>query len=69
MLSFRQKIKQKKLANVADTTFFIFIENHVFMGENDNPVENVVTYEEELDGIEIDGISSLENLPRAVFID
>ena len=38
------------------------------MKEKDNPVEKVVENEEELDGIEIDGISNLENLPRAVFI-
>ena len=39
------------------------------MEEKDNPVENVAVDEEELDGIEIDGILNLENLPRAVFID
>ena len=38
------------------------------MKEKDNPVEKVVIDEEELDGIEIDGISNLENLPRTVFI-
>ena len=38
------------------------------MKEKDNPVEKVVENEEELDGIEIDGISNLENLPRTVFI-
>ena len=39
------------------------------MEEKDNPIEKVVKYEEELDGIEIDGIWNLENLPRTVFIE
>ena len=39
------------------------------MKENDKPVEKVVIDEESLDGIEIDGILNLENLPRTVFID
>ena len=38
------------------------------MEEKDNPVNKVVIYEEELDGIEIYGILDLENLPGAVFI-
>ena len=33
------------------------------------PVEKVVIDEEELHGIEIDGILNLENLSRTVFID
>ena len=39
--------------------------------EKYNPVEKVVLDEEELDGIEIDGILNFctENLPRTVFID
>ena len=32
-------------------------------------VEKVVTDEKELHGIEIDGISNLENLSKTVFID
>ena len=39
------------------------------MEEKGDPVEKVVIDEEELDGIEIDGILKLENLPRTVFID
>ena len=39
------------------------------MKENDNLVEKVVIDEESLDGIEIDCILNLENLPRTVFID
>ena len=38
------------------------------MEQKDNPVEKVVTDEEELDGIEIDNILSSENLPRTVCI-
>ena len=39
------------------------------MEENDKLVEKVVIDEEELHGIEIDGILNLGNLPRTVFID
>ena len=39
------------------------------MEEKDNPVENVVRDEEELDSIEIDGILNLQNLPRTVPMD
>ena len=39
------------------------------MEEKGNPIEKVVKDEEELDGIEIDGIWNLENLPRTVFIE
>ena len=39
------------------------------MEEKESPVERVVIYEEELNGIEKDGILNLENLPRTVFID
>ena len=34
----------------------------------ERPVEQNVTDVEELDGIKIDGILNLENLPRTVFI-
>ena len=39
------------------------------MEEKDNPAQKVVIDEKEIDGIVIDGNLSLENLPRAVFID
>ena len=39
------------------------------MEEIDNPAEKFVIDEEELDGIEIDGILNLENLPGTMFID
>ena len=48
--------------------YFIFKANHVFKEEKNNPVKKVVIDEEELDGIEIDGVSNLENLPRTMFI-
>ena len=52
----------------SDFSIFIFKVYHVFMEEKDNPLEKVVIDEEELDGIEIDGILNLENLPKAVLI-
>ena len=48
---------------------FIFKENHVFIEEDDNPLDKVVTVEEELDGIDIDGIGNLVDLHRLMFID
>ena len=53
----------------SDFSSFIFKVNHVFMGEKENPAEKVVINEEDLDGIETDGILSLENLLRTVLID
>ena len=47
----------------------IFKEDHVFLEKEDNPSNKVVTVEEELDGIDIDGIGNLVALPRLVFID
>ena len=48
---------------------FIFKENHVFIEEDDNPLDKVVTVEEELDGIDIYGIGNLVDLHRLMFID
>ena len=39
-------------------------KNHLFIEEEDNPLEKVVIVEEELDGI-----GNLEDLPRLAFID
>ena len=39
------------------------------MEEKDNPAEKLVIDEKELHGIHIDGILSLKNLPRPMFID
>ena len=52
----------------SDFPIFIFKVNQVFMQEKENSVGKVVLYEEELDGIEIDGMSNLENLPGTVLI-
>ena len=40
----------------------IFKENHVFIEEEDNPSDKVVMIEEELDGIDIDGIGNLKSV-------
>ena len=55
--------------DLSDFSSFIFNANHVFMKEKDNPAEKVVINEEDLDGIEIDGILNLGNLLRTVFMD
>ena len=47
---------------------FIFKENHVFIEEN-NLSDKVVTADEELDAIDIDGIGNLVDLPRLMFIN
>ena len=41
--------------------------NHGFIEEN-NPSEKVVIVEEELNGVDIDDIENLENLPRFLLI-
>ena len=45
----------------------LFLKNRFI--EEDNPSEKVVIVEEELDGIHIDDIGNLEDLPRLVFIN
>ena len=52
-----------------DFSSFIFKVSHAFIEEEDSPSEKVVVYEEEQDGIDIDDIWNLEDLPRAVFIN
>ena len=47
---------------------FVFKENQFLTKEGDNS-EKFVVVEEELDGIEIDGLENLEDLPGLVFID
>ena len=37
---------------------FIFKENRIFIGEEDNPSEKIITIEKELDGVDIDGIGN-----------
>ena len=55
--------------DLSDFSSFIFKANHVFMKEKDNLAEKVVINEEDLDGVEIDGILNLGNLLRTVFMD
>ena len=45
---------------------FNFKENHVFIEEEDNPSDKVITVVEELDGIDKDGIENLVDLPRLI---
>ena len=52
-----------------DFSSFSFKVNHISMEEKDNSSEKVVMGVAKLDGIEIDDIWNLENLPRTVFID
>ena len=41
----------------------IFKENHVFIEEEDNRFEKIIMVEEEPDGIDIDNIRNLLDLP------
>ena len=57
------------ILNKIEETSFIFKENHVFIEVEDNPSENFVRVEEELNGIDIDDIGNLEDLPSVVTIN
>ena len=48
---------------------FSFKENHVFIEEEDNPSDKTVIAEEELDGIDINGIGNLVDLPGLMSIE
>ena len=48
---------------------FTFHVNHIFIEEEDNPSKKVVTIGEKLDGIDIDGVGNLMDLPSSLFID
>ena len=52
----KKKMQDSMFADIdfSDFSIFIFKVNHIFMEKKDNPVEKVVTDEEEPDGIEID---------------
>ena len=67
-IAIRNTMPDSKVADI-DFSIFIFKVKHVFMEEKDNPVEKLVIDEKELDGIHIDDILSLENLPRTMVID
>ena len=62
------KIEETSFAD-NETIKFIFKDIHVFIEEEDNPSDKVVTFEEELDGIDVNGIGNLVVLPRLIFID
>ena len=68
---FWQLMKQicKNIWNISDSTFadiyFSDFSSFIFKA----PIEKVVIDEEELHGIEIDGIFDLENLSRTVSVD
>ena len=70
-IAIRNTMPDSKVADIdfSDFSIFIFKVKHVFMEEKDNPVEKLVIDEKEVDGIHIDDILSLENLPRTMFID
>ena len=48
---------------------FTFKENQVFIEEEDNSCDKVVVVKEKLDGIDIDDIRNLVDLPRLLFND
>ena len=63
-------IKSKKLlSQIMACLCFIFKENHLFIEEEDNPSDKVVTVVEEPHGIDIDGIGNLLDLHRLIFIN
>ena len=51
----RNKMQETAFPDI-DFSSFIFKVNHAFIEEEDNPSEKVAVYEEELDGISINGI-------------
>ena len=57
------KIYETSFADIKLSSF-IYEENHVFIEE-----DKVVTIEEELDAVEVDGIGNSVDLPRLMFID
>ena len=67
----RNKLPETMFAGIDFSNFsdFIFKANHVFIENKDNISEKVVIDDEELDGIDIDGVGNLKDLPRILFID
>ena len=62
------EIKSRRLRSLIlffDVSSFIFKENHVLI-EEDNPSEKIFIVEEELFGIDRNGIGNLEDLPGLV---
>ena len=58
----------KLLSQIMKRSSSICEENHDFI-EEDNPSDKVITIEEKLDAVEVDGIGNLVNLPRLMFIN
>ena len=54
---------RKLLSKIMIRSSFIFKENHAFTEEEDNPSDKVSIVEQNLDGIDIDGIGNLVDLP------
>ena len=52
----------------SDFFSFIFKEDFILIKKEENPSENVVTVQEDLDGIDRDDTGTLEDLPRFLFI-
>ena len=48
---------------------FVFKQNHIFIKEGNYPSEVFATDEEERNGIDIDGIRNLKDVPRLLSID
>ena len=53
----------------ADSETFIFKKKQSLFIEEDNPSDKAVTIEEDLEAVEVDGMESLMNLPRLMFVD
>ena len=69
---FWQSWKSKYVyVRIFDTKLLSLIlkENYVFIEEENNPLDKVGIFEEELYGIDIDGIGNLMDLARLLFID
>ena len=60
---------RKFFSQIIKHSSFIFKENHVFIEEEDNSSDKFVKVQEELDGIDIDGIGDLVDLPKLMYID
>ena len=67
----RNKLQETMFAGIDFSNFsaFIFKANHVFIENKGNISEKNVIDDEELDGIDIDGIGNLKDLPRILSID
>ena len=68
--TYRYEIKcGRLLSQIMRRSSFIFKENHVFIEEEENLSNKVAMVEEELDGIDMDDIGNLMDLPRLMLIN